>query len=102
MKQLRPVMVVVLGLLSGCAMVASSLVSVPDEQLASKYLQEQGYIDISITGWGGAGCPTGGNTNARLNHSSTAFSASTPAGRKATGKVCCARDKTCKVFEDRH
>lgn len=78
---------------------ASSLVSVPDEELAREYLTDQGYVDITIEGWGGAGCPGGGSPMSRKNHSSTAFKASTPKGRQVKGKVCCARDKTCKILE---
>ena len=100
----RPVLLLVFLLatvvasLGGCATLGRYLVSVPDEPLARSYLEKQGYVDITITGWAGPVCPDGGLMP--LNHSSTAFTARTPNGRETNGMVCCARDDTCRVYED--
>lgn len=79
----------VMKLIVGCIL-ALSVVGCTDEPASRRALQNQGFTDISFTGYQFASCSDSDTT-------STGFIAKNPLGVHVEGVVCCGWSKACTI-----
>ena len=79
----------IMKLIVGC-MLALSVVGCTDEPAARRALQNQGFTNISFTGYQAFSCSKSDTT-------ATGFFAKNPVGVTVEGVVCCGFSKACTI-----
>ena len=81
---------IVSSLFIAAVVIAPLLVACTNEPRAREVLDEQGFTDVTITGYVWAACSDDDATH-------TGFTATNPKGKKVSGVVCCGWLKSCTV-----